>query len=95
MTTTKTNGQHKEKHVGTEKPPEAKPEVKRDTPFDAFMEAQRKAVVEAGKAIEALVPKAVKDHGEAALKESLEGYRQLVNSTIDEIVDAMEKSKIP
>ncbi len=95
MTTTKTSGQAKDKHVGTKKPLEAKPEVKHDTPLDAFMEQQRKAVVEASKAIEALLPTEVKEHGQAAFKESLEGYRQLVNSTIDEIVDAMEKSKIP
>ncbi len=94
MPTTKTNGQPKEKKVGTEQLLEAKPEVKHDTPFDSFMEHQRKAVVEAGKAIEALVPVAVKEHGQAAFKEAIEGYRELFNSTIDEIVDAMEKAKM-
>ena len=63
-------------------------------PFTAFLKHQRKALVEAGKALETVFPEAFREHGEAALKESVEGYRTLVNSTIDEIIETFEKVKI-
>ncbi len=66
----------------------------RETAFDAFVDHQRKAAMEASKALLSLLPVAFKEHGEAAVKEVIEGYRQLVNSTIDEIIDAIEKVRV-
>ncbi len=65
-----------------------------ETVFEAFVEHQRKAISEAFKALESLLPVAVKEHGEAALKEMVEGYRTLFNTAIDEIVDTIEKVKV-
>ncbi len=65
-----------------------------ETPFEAFVEHQRKAIMEAFKAFESLLPVAVREHGEAALKEMFEGYRNLFNSAIDELVDTIEKAKM-
>ncbi len=65
-----------------------------ESPFEAFVEHQRKAIIEAFKAFESLLPVAVKEHGETALKEMFEGYRTLFNSAIDEIVQTIEKAKV-
>jgi hypothetical protein len=62
--------------------------------FDSFIEHQRKAIQEAGKAISTLLPEDFKEHGETAFKEVIESYRTLFNATIDEIIRAMEKVKI-
>ena len=66
----------------------------RATAFDAFVEHQRNAISEAAKALVSLLPVAFKEHGEAAVREVVEGYRTLVNSTIDEIVEAIEKVRV-
>jgi acyl-CoA reductase-like NAD-dependent aldehyde dehydrogenase len=66
----------------------------RVTAFDSFLEHQRKAVSEAAQALVSLLPVAFKEHGEAAVREVVEGYRTLVNSTIDEIIEAIEKARI-
>ncbi len=65
-----------------------------DTPFDEFIEHQRKAVTEAGKALESLIPKGFREHGEAAVKEAVEGYRRLFNNIIDQVVSTIEKVKV-
>ncbi len=79
--------------------PEAPVEVveasKTPTNIENFIEHQRKAAEEAGKALKALIPESVTTHSEAAIKESLEGYRNLVNSTIDEVVTFLQKAKLP
>lgn len=62
--------------------------------FDEFVDHQKKAITEATKAVESLIPQGFKKHGEAALKEMAEGYRALFNSAIDEIVAAIERVKI-
>lgn len=61
--------------------------------FEAFVEHQRKALGEANKAVLALLPKGVQTHAEAAVKESVEGYRNLVNSTLDDIVKFVQRAK--
>ena len=63
-------------------------------PVETFVDHQRKAIAEASRAVESLLPDAAKEHGEAALKEMMEGYRSLFNRTIDEIVETFEKAKI-
>ena len=65
-----------------------------ETMFDSFIEHQRKAITEAGKAISTLLPEEFKEHGQTAIKEVIEGYRKLFNATIDEIIAAMEKAKL-
>ncbi len=62
--------------------------------FEAFLEHQRKAISEAAQALVSLLPVAFKEHGEAAVREVVEGYRTLVNSAIDEIVEAIEKARV-
>jgi hypothetical protein len=54
-------------------------------PFDSFVEHQRKAFEEASKAIDALIPPDFKEHSRTAINESLEGFRVLVNSFVDEV----------
>jgi hypothetical protein len=72
-------------------------EVQPDEPtvFETFMDHQRKAVGETGRAIESLLPEAFKEHSKAAVKETVEGYRQLVNSVLDQVIDQIEKIRLP
>lgn len=65
-----------------------------DTPFDEFIDHQRKAATEVGRALESLIPEGFREHGEAAVKEAVEGYRRLFNTVIDEVVNSIEKVKL-
>jgi hypothetical protein len=69
-------------------------EEKRETPFSQFVEHQKKAINEAGKALTSLLPEGVREHGETALKEMVDGYRALFNSTLDEVVKTIENVKL-
>ncbi len=69
-------------------------ETKDNTTLEQFIEHQRAALTEAAKALESLVPTAFREHGQTAVKEMVEGYRTLVNSTIDNVMDAVEKMKL-
>jgi hypothetical protein len=66
---------------------------KEPTIFENFIEHQRKAFDETGLAIESLLPVAFKEHSKTALQETIEGYRQLVNSVIDSVVEQIEKMR--
>ncbi len=88
----KTAPRNRDKKI--EEAPEAPDGKAVETPIDMFIEHQRKAITEALKALESLLPVAVKEHGEAAFKELVEGYRTLFNSAIDEIVQTIEKAKV-
>lgn len=66
---------------------------KTDQTFEQFVEHQKKAFEEAGKALEALIPPEFKTHSTAALKESVEGFRVLVNATLDAISTEIDKAK--
>jgi hypothetical protein len=68
--------------------------VKTPTALDTFVEHQRKALDEATKAIKALIPNGVQTHSEAAVREVIEGYRQLFNTTLDELTEFIKKAKI-
>jgi succinyl-CoA synthetase alpha subunit len=61
--------------------------------FEDFIEHQKKAVQEAGKALESLVPQASREHGEAAIKEMIEGYRGLFNDVMDQIRGRIERKQ--
>jgi len=56
------------------------------TPIAAFLEYQKRALAEASKAIESLIPAAAREHGEKAVTEMLEGYRTFFNTTTDEVM---------
>jgi hypothetical protein len=65
-----------------------------ETPITEFIDHQKKAANEAAKALAALVPQGVREHGDAAIKEMVEGYRKLVNATLDQIISTVEKAKL-
>ena len=69
-------------------------EEKRDTPFAQFVEHQKKAIAEASKAFASILPDGVREHSETALKEMVEGYRTLFNSTLDEVIKTIENAKL-
>lgn len=70
---------------------EVQPELKA---VEQFVEHERKALTEAGKALISLVPEPVQTHGEAAIKEAVVGYRDLVNTTLDGIIEFVQKAKL-
>lgn len=67
---------------------------KAPTPFDKFLDHQKKAFVEAGKAFGTLLPEGLREHGEKALKEMVEGYRTLFNSTLDEVIKTIDRARM-
>ncbi|MCC6614700.1 MAG: hypothetical protein IT320_14570 [Anaerolineae bacterium] len=56
--------------------------------FTRFAEHQRKAMEEAGKAIDALFPPGFKEHGGEARREFVKGFKVLVDSAINELEKA-------
>lgn len=88
----KTNKEEGQDVGASVRPEEETVEVERF--FDEFVEREKKAITEATKAVESLLPPGFKKHGEAALKEMVEGYRGLINSAIDEIMAAIERKKL-
>jgi hypothetical protein len=54
-------------------------------PFDAFLEHQRRAAEEAGKALESLLPPEFREHGKAAINESIAGFRVLIDALMEEL----------
>lgn len=64
------------------------------THFDEFVEHEKKAVQEFGKAFATLLPEGLREHGETAVKEMVEGYRGLFNATLDDVVKLVEKAKL-
>lgn len=87
----KTKREKGHKIVPSVKPEEETVEVERV--FDEFVEHEKKAITEAAKAVESLIPEGFKKHGEAALREMVEGYRRLFNTAIDEIAAAFDRAK--
>ena len=63
------------------------------TPFDEFVEHEKKAVQEFGKAFVAVLPEGVREHGENAVTEMIEGYRRLFNATLDDVARLVKKAK--
>jgi hypothetical protein len=64
-----------------------------EKPFDAFVGHQKRAAEEAAKAIESLLPPEFREHGKAAINESVEGFRILVNAVMDELKPSANKSE--
>ncbi len=63
------------------------------TPFEEFMEHQRRALEETGKALEALLPEGFRTHGSNASKEFTQGFRVLVDAAMDEFKKASKKAQ--
>jgi len=64
---------------------------KKQKPVDDFVEHQKRALDEAGKALEALLPPNFREHGKAAVNESIEGFRVLLNSVLDDFKTEVNK----
>jgi hypothetical protein len=64
------------------------------TPFDEFLEHEKKAVQEFGKAFATLLPEGLREHGDAAVREMVEGYRHLFNATLDDVIRLVERAKL-
>ena len=72
--------------------PEAEqPEPKKATPIDDFVEHQRRAVEETGKALESLLPPEFVKHAKEAQKEFLAGFKVLADTVIDEMEKVAKK----
>jgi len=65
-----------------------------ERPLDQFVDHQRKAFVEVSKAFGALLPKELREHGQSAVREMLEGYRTLFNATLDDLIKTLEKARL-
>lgn len=63
------------------------------TPFEAFLYHQRRALEEAGKALEALLPEGFKEHSSTARREFVKGLQVLVDAAIAEIEKATSKAE--
>lgn len=57
-------------------------------PFDEFLNHQKKAFEETGKAVESLFPPGFREHGENARKEFLKGMKVLVDAAVVELEKA-------
>ncbi len=90
--TTKTTTRSR-KTTKVEEPVQEEAVVEEESTFDIFLKHQRNAIVETGKALEGMLPAAVREHGQAAFREMIEGYRGLFNAAIDEVIEAFEKVK--
>ena len=62
--------------------------------LDTFLEHQRKALTEAGRALKGLIPVEFTNHSRAALNEVVGSYRQLFNTALDKVVNTVEKARL-
>jgi hypothetical protein len=61
---------------------------KAKTPVEQFVDHQRKAIEETGKALESLLPEGFREHGKAAGKEFFKGVKVLVDAAANEVEKA-------
>jgi hypothetical protein len=61
---------------------------KNKKPFDEFINHQKRAFEETGKAVESLFPPGFREHGDNARKEFLKGMKVLVDAAVDELEKA-------
>lgn len=54
-------------------------------PFEQFVEHQKRALDEANKAIDALIPPGFKEHGAEAQREFVKGFKVLVDAAAKEL----------
>lgn len=74
--------------------PEPVADLTENKPFDQFIDYQKKAVGEVGQAFRSLIPEGVRDHGQKAVREMVEGYRTLFNAALDDVIKTLEKARI-
>jgi len=63
------------------------------TPFETFLDHQKRALDETGKAIESLLPPDFVSHAKEAQKEFLTGFKVLADSVIDELEKVAKKTE--
>lgn len=68
-------------------------EEEQPTSLDLFVEHQKNALTSARKALFSLIPKGVKEHGRNPVEEMLEGYRQLFNDVVDDVLDRVKTTQ--
>ncbi|MBZ0279750.1 MAG: hypothetical protein K8L97_03350 [Anaerolineae bacterium] len=68
--------------------PEVNESEEDKSPLETFIYHQRKALEEAGKALDALLPDGFKSHGSEAGKEFVKSFKVLVDAAITEIEKA-------
>ena len=64
-----------------------------DNPLETFFYHQRKALEETARALEALLPPGFKEHSTEAGREFVEGFKVLVDATIDELKKVSERAE--
>lgn len=82
-----------EVRVEVESDAEMQIEVPGKTPMERFFFHQRRALEETAKALEALLPPGFKEHATEASREFAQGFRVLVDATIDELKKISEKEE--
>ncbi len=65
-------------------------EEKRDA-FNQFLNHQKRAFDEAGKAVDALIPPGFKEHGAEASREFVKGFKVLIDATIEGLEKASKE----
>lgn len=76
--------------------PQADPVVEPANPIDAFIWHQRRAAEEAMKAVDAMIPPGVREHGREAGRHFARGFKVLVDAAITELEKVskeMEKNR--
>lgn len=73
--------------------PELEQETGEDAPLETFFYHQRKALEETARALEALLPPGFKEHSTQAGKEFVQGFKVLVDATIDELKKVSERAE--
>jgi hypothetical protein len=71
--------------------PETAGTPKPKTPFEQFLEHQKRAAEETGKALESLLPPGFREHGEQARKEFIKGMKVLVDAAVVELEKASKE----
>lgn len=69
-------------HVNDQQP-EQTPDEENQNPFNEFLRHQQRAVEEAGKALDALLPPGFKEHGQEAGREFVSGMKVLFDAALD------------
>jgi hypothetical protein len=73
--------------------PEDGQEERKQNPLDTFVEHQKRALDETGKALESLLPPDFVAHAKEAQKEFVAGFKVLADSFIDEMEKVAKKTE--
>ncbi len=75
----------------TQMPEAEQADPRKTAPLDEFIEHQKRAVEETGKAIESLLPPEFVKHAKEAQKEFFAGFKVLADTVIDEMEKVAKK----